>query len=365
MNKKRILVYGLSNVFGGIEAVVLSIINKMTDNYHFTLILPKGNCLYRDKLSSNNIYTVNITAWGKSPFNFKKEMSIFLNKEHFDYIWLNLSSLSNISLFKVIQKYSSVPIVIHSHTVTFEKQSRLKNWLILFLHYYSQKKYLKIASYLCACSKQAAIWMYGSSKNNIRIINNGIDTDKFNYIEANRILYRKKLNVSSKTVFILIGRLCEIKNQSFALDVFSKLHDKCKNAHLLIVGEGELKSKLEQKCNNLSISENVSFLGFRNDINNLLQAADVLLVPSLHEGLSLVSIEAQCSGLLCIASNGVPEEAKKTNLLHFLSLQSNADFWANYILQLLPYERKSHKEVIENAHFSIEYTAKEMKNIFI
>ena len=89
------------------------------------------------------------------------------------------------------------------------------------------------------------------------------------------------------------------------------------------------------------------------------------IIPSLHEGLSLVSIEAQCAGLLCIASDGVPEEAKKTELLHFLPLQSGADSWADYILQLLPYERRTHKEEIEKAHFSIEYTAKEMKDIFI
>lgn len=57
--------------------------------------------------------------------------------------------------------------------------------------------------------------------------------------------------------------------------------------------------------------------------------------------------------------------SKKTELLHFLPLQSGADSWADYILQLLPYERRTHKEEIEKAHFSIEYTAKEMKDIFI
>lgn len=87
--------------------------------------------------------------------------------------------------------------------------------------------------------------------------------------------------------------------------------------HLLVVGEGDLRSELEHKCKVLSLSDNVSFLGFRNDVNFLLQGADVLLIPSLHEGLSLVSIEAQCAGLLCIASDGVPEEAKKQNYFIF------------------------------------------------
>lgn len=108
-----------------------------------------------------------------------------------------------------------------------------------------------------------------------------------------------------------------IINQSFALDVFNKIHNKCSNVHLLVVGEGDLRSGLEYKCKVLSLSDNVSFLGFRNDVNFLLQGADVLLIPSLHEGLSLVSIEAQCAGLLCIASDGVPEEAKKQNYFIF------------------------------------------------
>lgn len=365
MSKKRILVYGLSNIFGGVESIVLSIINRMPDYYNFTIILPKGECSYSDKFHSSNICIVSMTAWGKNPFNFRKEMSEFLKHENFDYVWLNLSSLSNITLFKVLHKYTTAPIVIHSHTVAFEKQGGLKDFLILMLHYYCQKKYLKAASCLCACSKQAAIWMYGDKRNDIKIINNGIDADKFGYADADRMKCRAELNLGSKIVFLLMGRLCEVKNQSFALDVFNKIHNKCSNVHLLVVGEGDLRSELEHKCKVLSLSDNVSFLGFRNDVNFLLQGADVLLIPSLHEGLSLVSIEAQCAGLLCIASDGVPEEAKKTELLHFLPLQSGADSWADYILQLLPYERRTHKEEIEKAHFSIEYTAKEMKDIFI
>lgn len=364
MSEKKILVYGLSNIFGGVESIVLSIINKMPDYYRFTIILPKGKCLYSDKFHLSNTCIVNMTAWGKNPFKFRKEMSEFLKQEFFDYIWLNLSSLSNISLFKVLHKYSTVPIAIHSHTVTFEKQGRLKDFLILMLHYYCRKKYLSIASYLCACSKQAAIWMYGNRRNDVKIINNGIDVDRFGYVEADRIKCRTELNIASKTVFLLIGRLCEVKNQSFALDVLKKIYDKCNNVHLLVVGEGDLRSELEHKCDVLSLSDSVSFLGFRNDVNFLLQAADVLLVPSLYEGLSLVSIEAQCSGLLCIASDGLPGEAKKTELLHFLPLQSGADFWADYILQLLPYKRRNHRLEIEQAHFSIEHTAKAMKDIF-
>ena len=96
--------------------------------------------------------------------------------------------------------------------------------------------------------------------------------------------------------------------------------------HLLVVGEGDLRSELEHKCKVLSLSDNVSFLGFRNDVNFLLQGADVLLIPSLHEGLSLVSIEAQCAGLLCIASDGVPEEAKKIRITSFFTITVGGGF---------------------------------------
>lgn len=213
MSKKRILVYGLSNIFGGVESIVLSIINRMPDYYNFTIILPKGECSYSDKFHSSNICIVSMTAWGKNPFNFRKEMSEFLKHENFDYVWLNLSSLSNITLFKVLHKYSTAPIVIHSHTVAFEKQGGLKDFLILMLHYYCQKKYLKAASCLCACSKQAAIWMYGDKRNDIKIINNGIDADKFGYADADRMKCRAELNLGSKIVFLLMGRLCEVKDR--------------------------------------------------------------------------------------------------------------------------------------------------------
>lgn len=361
---KKILVYGLSNTWGGVENIVLSIIKRMPNNFFFVIILPEGECLYSNKLGLNNIQIVNTIAWGKNPFLFAKNIKRLCKQESFSYVWMNVCNLSNVTFLSIIKKYSSAQILLHAHGSSFEEKSKLKSFLIRKLHFYGQKKYLDQVNFFCACSQKAAKWLYGDKKVHIKIINNGIDADLFDYNEKLRLKYRDDLDINSKVVFLSIGRLCEVKNQSFSLDVFKKIHDCYANSHLLIVGDGELGSELKQKCDSLALSSNVSFLGFRDDVNCILQAADILLIPSLHEGLPLVLIEAQCSGLLCIASDGVPEEACKTKMLHFLSLKSGANFWANYILNLLPYERIGYRDEIEKAHFNIRYSVEEMKNIF-
>ena len=89
------------------------------------------------------------------------------------------------------------------------------------------------------------------------------------------------------------------------------------------------------KCNELKISDSVMFLGQKEEAYKYYQIFDCLIFPSLYEGLGLVAIEAQCSGLKCICSKNVPKEVDITGNVEFLSLEDDKSFWVNKIFEIV------------------------------
>lgn len=179
---------------------------------------------------------------------------------------------------------------------------------------------------------------YFGDERQVEVLNNAVDTTAFAPNAENRAAYRKALNLHDDTVVIgHIGRFFEPKNHTFLIDVFSELVKKSKNYHLVLVGDGELRKKTEEKVKALSLEGRVSFLGNRSDIPALLSAFDLFLFPSLWEGLPLTLIEAQAAELPCFVSDTVTRAIDRSNLMTYLPLNMGAEKWAETILS---YEKK-------------------------
>ena len=112
----------------------------------------------------------------------------------------------------------------------------------------------------------------------------------------------------------------------------SELVKKCPNVKLALVGQGELKNELENLTKELGLSKNISFLGFRSDVNKLLNAFDLIVMPSFFEGYPIVSIESQANGLPCLMSDTITKEALLKDNSSMLSLSDSPEKWAEYIL---------------------------------
>ena len=113
-----------------------------------------------------------------------------------------------------------------------------------------------------------------------------------------------------------------------------KLNDKIKK---IITHDGTFEGKsiilcLGASAKQLNLEKNVMFLGQRNDANELYQAMDVFVLPSLYEGLGMVLIEAQASGLQCVASTEVPQIANITDSIDFLELSENSKKWSDCVI---------------------------------
>ena len=125
--------------------------------------------------------------------------------------------------------------------------------------------------------------------------------------------------------------------------------------------ENQLKLKVKQ----LSLENEVKFMGVRGEVNELMQAADCYVMPSLKEGLPVVCIEAQAAGLITFMSKEtLSKEAGITDLIKGISLKENAEFWADKILSQKGYKREKQRSAIERRGFVIDEIARQMQDFY-
>ena len=130
------------------------------------------------------------------------------------------------------------------------------------------------------------------------------------------------------------------------------------------MGDGDLRWEIEGKIQKLGLSDRVILTGVRSDVANLLQAMDVFLFPSLHEGLPMTMVEAQASGLPCLISDKVPIECKMTEAVQQLSLEDSPTIWAERAIETAKMPRKNTCEEIQAAGYDIVENAKRLQNMY-
>ena len=152
------------------------------------------------------------------------------------------------------------------------------------------------------------------------------------------------------------------------LEVFKEILKMRPTAHLLLVGgTGDLENVVRQKTKELGIEGMVIFAGNRNDVPQLLSAMDVFLFPSLMEGLPLSLLEAQCTGLPCVISDAIPEEACLTDLVKCLSLKESPETWADAIIKqaVLCRDRTIYPQKIATAGYDIKDNVYWLQNFYL
>ena len=142
------------------------------------------------------------------------------------------------------------------------------------------------------------------------------------------------------------------KNHEFLVKIFNEFNKINPNSKLLLIGEGELEDKIRKEVKKLNIEKKVIFLGITDCVNNYMQAMDFFLLPSFFEGLPVVGIEAQASGLPCLMSDSITREANLFGLVEFLPLKDDEKIWANKIQgMLLKFERKdTYNNMVDNGY---------------
>lgn len=198
------------------------------------------------------------------------------------------------------------------------------------------------------------------------VINNAIEVEKFSFNADIRKQYRKLLNFDGKLVLGFVGRLSHQKNIYFLIKVFAEVAKRNPNAILLVIGDGELRKPMVEELEKANIYDKVLFLNIRDDVNALMMAMDIMLLPSFYEGLPLVLVEAQCAALKCIVSDEVTKLISITDYIIYKGIK-NDDIrnWANAIEEIgNDYRREVIDDIITDNNFNIKAEAEKLVRLY-
>lgn len=273
--------------------------------------------------------------------------------------------------------------IVHGHQTNtgfvYLKEAKANNVKVRIAHSRNSNKENFIKKHICKLSKLYATNLFAVSKlaglsefgkktverGQVKVLPNSINARQYTYDSNIRRLKRTELSIGTDNLIIHIGRFHSQKNHMFLLEIFKLVLESQPNSKLLLVGDGPLKNEIIKKTIELNIKDKVIIAGIRRDVPELLQSADVLLFPSLFEGLPGVVLEAQASGLPSIISDSITKEVVVTNLVECISLKSGAEFWANKTLgKLLNNERRDTYEEIVRSGYDIVTLSKWYENFY-
>ena len=277
-------------------------------------------------------------------------------REHPEYriVHSHLDCMSAIPL-KAAKKHG-VPVRIgHAHN---SNQPRDAKYLLKLFY---KRMIAGQATQLFACSEEAGRWMFGNA--DFRVLNNAIDAGKYAFDADIRSTVRHELGLPADALVVgHVGRFDPQKNHRFLVEIFEKMPE---DARLLLVGDGVLRPDVEQQAEALGIRDRVLFTGVRTDVDRLLQAMDVFLMPSLFEGLPVSIVEAQAAGLPCLISDKVPIECKKTDLVTQIPLDASPAEWTKAVVSAAKTPRRDTLEQIREAGFDIRANAEWLQNYYL
>ncbi len=350
-NKKiKVLHFIPGFLFGGIESLFMMWNEKIDPSkFEFELLLrtkEQSIELLDEYAQRGGVYHRLAIFSPKRAFKYIKSVKSFF-KEHNDYDIMHAHGADPF-VFYYAKKYGIKNIILHAHTTS---EGEAKYQLI--------KKIFKVLSMqlvTCrtACSTLAAEWMF-PKRNDVVVIPNSVDIERFKFDDSIRQEYRQELGVENKKVVISVGRLTYQKNYPFVLDIFEQVAKRRDDTVLLIVGDGPDMEMIEGMIKDKGLEESVIMLGRRGDVPNLLQSADMFLMPSHYEGLGIVAIEAQTSGLPILLSTEVPKDVQITDLVQYMALTESAEAWSKKAIDMLKRntDRAQYYDKVMNTDFNI------------
>lgn len=365
----RVLQVGMTRNLGGIETYLIEQfrhLDKSKINYDFVNITGEYSICYEDEILASGSKIFKVVSRHKNPLlHYWQWFNILLqNKGVYDVIVLNTNSLEYVFPL-VLGKVFGIPVrVIHSHNSGFENKQGLARRLLVGMN----KKLLAWSANLrFACSQFAGQWMF--KDNPYHVIYNAIDIHKYDADLAVRDEMRQALNLDTALTLLHVGRFSYQKNHSFLLDIFKEVHSIQPDSVLLLVGdtteESEFLTEVKRKIKAYGLEHVVRLLGRRDDVNKIMQAADVLVMPSFFEGLTVVGIEAQASDLPLLLSDTVTKELELLPSTQFISLDAGAKAWAEVIVNSKQHNRRSRYEELKVAGYDIGFETERVEKLLI
>lgn len=284
-------------------------------------------------------------------------------KAHPEYKILHSHVLLNNAFHLIAAKSAGIKHRIsHSHNTSNGANSKLKK----LYEIWAKKTIQQLATYRIACGVEAAQYLYGTT-NNVLVMNNAIDLKKYADIATTQKSYWDNVLPHKGLRLIQVGRLTEVKNHEFSLKIAKALREQGFEFTFFIVGQGGLESKIRDLIIEYELSEQVHLLGVRDDVPELMAGAELMLMPSLHEGFPVVLVESQAIGLPSLISINISREVDLgIDLIEYENLNKMHN-WLNKIkvfnLSLKP--PVGYIDLLAKQGFDIKKNSEKLLNLYI
>ncbi len=286
-----------------------------------------------------------------------------LRNGRYDAIHVHENQTSYVALRVAKQEGISCRIA-HSHTMSpdlsVREYFRRMSGIILNPIY---------ATKLIACGTLAGDRVFGKrnmKSNKAMILPNAVDCEKFRFDESARKRVRKEICADNDFIQLMVGRLESEKNVFFAIRATLEFHKTRPESLLLIAGEGTEKEEIRRFIKTNDASDYIKLLGNRSDVNELMSAADVLMLPSVYEGFPVVAVEGITNGLPVLLSDRVTDEFKEYAGTRYLSINDTRE-WVealNEIAHNKSINRLSGYETIKKGRLNIDNSVAMLQRIY-
>ncbi|MGX7092020.1 glycosyltransferase [Hutsoniella sourekii] len=315
---------------GGVERVLMDTIQKTHEKVNHKIMIKTDQNFFESELDSLGIEVIQAPKYNlRNYLSHYRYLKNYLedNQNKIDLIHFYCGSLNYYQPIQLANKLN-IPILIHSHNSS--SRSLLLNCAHRCIRYY-HRRYGQ--SFNIACSEAAGHWMFGRS--NFSLLLNGINIEKY---KENYNLGRKKINlfINNPEAIVIgnVGGFTKVKNQEYLIDLLLSLNKETSlQFEIVLIGDGPLKDKVESKVYRNNLNEQVHFLGYRDDVEELLGLFDIFIMPSLYEGLPLVLLENQAVGTPILASDTIDNQSKVNK--NYLEFNLNDDF--NDVIEKIKY----------------------------
>lgn len=292
----KILQVSMGLEFGGIENMELNISKNINSSFTCDFLTPNSG-VFPNKKVTGNIYDLGCSRKNIfSKIKYYIRLNKFLKNNKYDVVHINSSVfLFSYQVAKLSKKYG-YRVISHIHSVP--KISKLKRFIINRL----TPKYIKNVDLILACSCKARDnFIESKYYDKTKILENAIDINKYKFNKSKREEIRSKYKLNGK-VYAYIGRNDKDKNSSYIIDLFNKINSIDKNSYLLLIGNLD---KLNYS------NKNIIYLGFIDNVNEVLNGVDVCIYPSIREGFGLSILESLVNGVLVYGSTNIIDEFNK------------------------------------------------------
>ena len=361
---------------GGVYSLVKNVIENKSDDMQIDIAAlepfeKKENIKHLKSFGTRIFFTGYCGNKIKKQFHIYKKMCTLLKKEKYDVVHIHSDVANKLLVSGMAAKRCGVrKIILHAHATGIDGNNRNVKEKA---HRLCRSLLHTIGAEYAACSYAAAKWMFpGIRKDDVIIIKNGIDVDRYSFDKTVRDDVRGSLGLKEEDFLIgHVGRFMYQKNHSYIIDVFDdflkkwNIENRPGTPKLLLVGDGDLRPKIKKKAEKKGIRDRIIFYGLSNRVNDLLQAMDVFIMPSNFEGFGIAALEAQASGLDVVCSDKVPKSVRQIRNVSFLPITQEAvGKWSEALMKVHTDKRRDYADYLKKRGYDIKNTIDHLIDIY-